>query len=92
MDQPSEYFCVNCGQKIPTMRFSKGSTTCSKICSAAVHAARKKIRDLQRCRLCCRPTTPEEKASYRAWRKSNGGGRRGRPKRKKETDAKPVAV
>jgi hypothetical protein len=57
--------------------------TCSDEHANDLKNARRRLRDLGRCRFCNRPSTPEERASYAAWRKTLPESKRG-PKPKSE--------
>lgn len=78
--------CVVCTEPIPRERALRKSVTCSEQHAELLYRSRRVMRDQTRCRLCNRPTTPEEIASYRAWRRATEGELRGR---KKTTAANP---
>jgi hypothetical protein len=63
-------WCVVCGDDVPEDRKRRRSTTCSKLCAARRNKYLRARTDAKKCRFCGQPCTDEEKASYRAWRKS----------------------
>jgi predicted nucleic acid-binding Zn ribbon protein len=61
-------FCVMCGKVIPGDR-SKLSVTCSKECSADRKDYNRARADQRVCKYCQRPSTPEERKRFQAWRR-----------------------
>ena len=60
--------CVVCANPIPTDR-RWDSITCSKECGSARTKFWKSQINLRQCKYCQRPTTPEERARFQAWRR-----------------------
>lgn len=73
------FFCVICGNEIPQERLLHKAVTCSKAHANALKNERRRLRDLVRCRFCNRPSTPEERAQFAAWRKTLPQLKKGRP-------------
>ena len=73
------FYCVVCGEDIPADRVLRRAVTCTKTHANFLKNERRKLRDLGRCRFCGRPSTPEERAQFAAWRKTLPGTKRGRP-------------
>jgi predicted nucleic acid-binding Zn ribbon protein len=61
--------CVNCTEPIPPGRKSD-AVTCSPFCSKARRDYLRSRVDQKSCRYCQRPSTPEERARYQAWRRA----------------------
>lgn len=74
-------FCIVCGGEMPFERTARGGSTCSKEHADILNAEKRRIRDSTHCRACSRPSTPEERQLYAAWRRSMQGETRGRPKK-----------
>jgi hypothetical protein len=82
------FHCVICGDPISPERVTRKAVTCSEAHAKDLKNARRQLRDMTRCRNCNRPSTPEERKLFTAWRKTLGvkrgwktGNKRG-PKKK----------
>jgi hypothetical protein len=62
--------CVLCGKRIPRKRQRRRSITCTAKHQKTLTAMRKAERDHRQCSHCGRPSTPDERAEFRAWRAS----------------------
>ena len=83
-----EFFhCVVCGEPIPNSRVIRKAVTCCEEHATVLKNARRRVRDNSKCRLCNRPATPEEIASWRRWRREAYGETRGRKAAPKSEDA-----
>ncbi len=81
-----KFHCVVCAEAIPPARVLKKSVTCSNAHGNILKNERRRRRDMERCRYCNRPSTPEERAEFAAWRKTQPQAKKGRPfKTKPET-------
>jgi predicted nucleic acid-binding Zn ribbon protein len=60
--------CVVCTNPIPADR-KWDAITCSKECSVKRKEFGRSRKDQIECRYCLRPSTPEERARYNAWRR-----------------------
>jgi hypothetical protein len=65
--------CVICAKPIPADR-RWDAVTCSKECSTARQNFFRSHQDLKECRYCQRPSTPEERMRYQAWRRWEKAG------------------
>lgn len=79
------FHCVICARPIPESRMTRKAVTCSDGHANELKNARRRLRDMSRCRLCNRPSTPEERAEFAAWRRSRPESKRG-PKAKKKPE------
>jgi predicted nucleic acid-binding Zn ribbon protein len=61
--------CVVCTNPIPVGR-KWDSATCSKQCSKKRKDFGRSRRDQLECRYCLKPSTPEDRALYSAWKKA----------------------
>jgi predicted nucleic acid-binding Zn ribbon protein len=61
--------CVVCATPIPSTR-KWDAITCSKECTAARKNYGRSRKDQTECRYCQRPSTPEERTRYLAWRRA----------------------
>lgn len=61
--------CVVCMNLIPSDR-KWDSVTCSTACTKARKDFGRSRKDQMECRYCLRPSTPEERARYLAWRRA----------------------
>jgi predicted nucleic acid-binding Zn ribbon protein len=87
------FYCVVCAEPIPTDRLLRKAVTCSKQHGTILKNERRKLRDLGRCRFCGRPSTPEERAAFAAWRKTLPDTvKRGRPSKPKPAATKKSAL
>lgn len=77
-----EFFCVVCAKPIPAERVIRKAVTCSALHAKILKLERRRLRDLNRCRACNRPSTPEERADFVAWRKARGSKPGPKPKAK----------
>jgi len=66
------FYCVVCGEHIDPARVIRKAVTCSEEHSKILTLERRRLRDLSKCRLCNRPSTPAERAEFAAWRRSQG--------------------
>ena len=58
--KPLEHFyCIICGEEISKERIVRKAVTCSEAHGILLRNERRRLRDLVRCRLCNRPSTPE---------------------------------
>ena len=64
----NQMHCVNCTEPIPSTR-KWDAITCSPACTKARKDYGRSRQDQRECRYCLRPSTPEERARYKAWRK-----------------------
>jgi hypothetical protein len=62
-------FCTVCGDEVTDDRKRRRSITCTKACATKRNRYLRARTDAKKCRFCGQPCTPEEKESYRAWRK-----------------------
>lgn len=62
-------FCVFDGKPIPAERVKRNAVTCSKGCADAIVRQRMLLMEQSECKYCRRPSTPEERESFKAWRK-----------------------
>jgi hypothetical protein len=60
--------CIICGNPIPPER-RRDAVTCSKACSRARDNYVLSRIDMEECRYCRRPATPEDKQRFAKWRK-----------------------
>jgi len=67
-----ERFCIMCKKTIPEDR-KKDAVTCSKECSTARKNYLRSRQDATQCRYCNKPSTPEERARFHKWRKTEMG-------------------
>jgi predicted nucleic acid-binding Zn ribbon protein len=84
------FHCVVCGGPIASSRIIRKAVTCSEEHAEILTLERRRLRDLGKCRLCNRPSTPEERAEFAAWRRSQGETR-GR-KKKPQGEAELVEI
>lgn len=70
--------CIVCTNPIPPGR-KRDAVTCSPACSKTRRDFWRSRQDQAQCRYCQRPSNPEERARYLAWRRSE-------KKAHKETD------
>lgn len=79
--------CFVCGTELPEGRRRSRFNICGPACRTVWFMYSNWLRQTKKCLACLRPSTPEERKSYRAWRKATGqmGEKRG-PKRKKTLD------
>jgi len=61
--------CVVCTNPIPPER-KWDSVTCSKECTKIRKDFGRSRKDQVQCRYCLRPSTPEERAQFQAWRRA----------------------
>jgi hypothetical protein len=61
-------FCVLCTRRIPRKRQRRRSITCGTEHQKMLTAMRKAERDHRQCSHCGRPSTPDERGQFRAWR------------------------
>ena len=66
-------FCVMCQNPIPPER-KWDAITCSKECTKRRKDFGRSRLDAMECRYCRRPSTPEERARYAAWRRWEKAG------------------
>jgi hypothetical protein len=95
-DEPDAYavekfFCTICGAAIDLDRVKRKATTCSDEHRNILNNARRRLRDSGRCHGCNRPSTPEERESWNAWRKSLPETR-GNPNWKKKAAENPTPL
>lgn len=86
--KPVEQFhCVICAATISPDRIIRKAVTCSEAHAKILKLERRRLRDMNRCRFCNRPSTPAERAEFIAWRKSLGikPGPKPKPKPVEET-------
>jgi endogenous inhibitor of DNA gyrase (YacG/DUF329 family) len=62
-------FCVRCGDEVPEDRKKKRSVTCSDRCAKARNNYLRERKELRKCKYCGTPSSPEERADYRMWRR-----------------------
>jgi predicted nucleic acid-binding Zn ribbon protein len=89
------FHCVICGNPISPERVTRKAVTCSEAHARDLKNARRLLRDMTRCRNCNRPSTPEERRLFTAWRKEYNkalGVKRGwRTGKKRGPKKKPAA-
>jgi hypothetical protein len=83
------FYCVICKKQIDDERVIRKSVTCSDEHAKELKNRRRRVRDLTRCRNCNRPSTPEERKSYSAWRRTLPESKRGRKKGQKNKPKPP---
>lgn len=66
---PARFFCVTCGEQIPEERVLRKAVTCSKEHAKDFKNMKRRLRDTDRCRLCNRPSSAQERAEFAQWRK-----------------------
>jgi len=64
-----ERYCVVCRNPIPAER-KWDAITCSKECTKTRKDYGRSRKDQVECRYCLRPSSPEERARYLAWRRA----------------------
>lgn len=64
-------FCVLCTRRIPRKRQRRRAITCSAEHQKRLTAMRKVERDHRQCSVCGRPSTPDERRQFRAFRSSD---------------------
>jgi hypothetical protein len=76
----TDVFCIVCGDKLSEARTRVRAITCTKEHAKQRSNALRRLLDLKKCRYCARPSTPEERASFKQWKKwvreqaaANGG-------------------
>lgn len=62
-------FCVFDGKPIPAERVKRNAVTCSQGCADAIIRQRMLLMEQSECKYCRRPSTPEERESFKHWRK-----------------------
>lgn len=87
--QLTRFNCVNCPNKIPMTRFLRKGCTCSDRCAKEIKDFRRKQREAKYCRLCCKPSTPEQRKAYREFAKAQPKAKRGRKPAPKPIAAAP---
>lgn len=68
MNTEDPFKCVVCTQPIPKTR-KKDAVTCSPECSLERAKMLRMKKDAHHCPACKRPSTPEERAKFAAWRR-----------------------
>ena len=68
-----ERFCVMCKNVIPPDR-KWDAVTCGPACTKTRKDFGRSRKDQLECRYCLRPSTPEERARYQAWRRWERAG------------------
>lgn len=79
---PEVLSCAVCRGPLPAKRaYARTRYTCSPECRNALRAFQKLVVDAKYCHVCMRPSTPEERDEFKAFRRSKGQlkGERGRP-------------
>lgn len=67
-DEPlSPYNCMVCNNKLSLKRFRKKANTCSLDCQKHLKMMRRQLRDNRYCRLCHKPSTPEQRKKFKAY-------------------------
>lgn len=82
LELPEHLSCAVCNGPLPPKRaYSRTRYTCSPECRQKLKAFQKQVVDAKYCRVCMRPSTPEEREQFKAFRRSTGElkGERGRP-------------
>lgn len=79
----TQFNCVNCPNKIPVSRFARKASTCSKKCANAIKLIRRQQRESHYCRLCSKPSTPEQRKAWREFAKTLPRNKPGRPAKPK---------
>lgn len=80
------YCIVDC-KPIPEERERRKSTTCCDECRDELNKQRRERKDTKVCRLCARPSTPEERILFNRWRRETfPPAKRGRPPIKPQTE------
>lgn len=77
-------FCVICRRRIPRKRQRRRAITCTAEHQKFLTRLRKIERDHRQCSVCGRPSTPEEKALFRAFRTAQVQGQRKRKSKAKK--------
>ena len=65
----TDTFCLMCGTIVPKDRVKKGAVTCSPEHAKLRENALRSKRDATECRYCRRPSTLEERAAFKRFRK-----------------------
>lgn len=71
-DDSDALFCVVCTNPIPEGRNRRQTATCSEKCKNRLDTIRAHQKASKRCPACLHPSTPEERAEFRAWRAQRG--------------------
>lgn len=80
-------YCIVDRQEIPLDRAIRKSNTCTRECAKTLRAIQRARVDQRRCRICAKPSTPEERKAFQAFLRSHPEYKpvkRGRPAHKKE--------
>jgi hypothetical protein len=90
-----KFFCVVCQAEVPPDRVIKKAVTCSKQHALDFKNMKRRMRDTDRCRLCNRPSSAEERAEFTQWRKEKRAAetaKRREEKKKEKAQAAPAAT
>lgn len=68
-----EVKCVMCANPIPPHR-KKDAITCSPECTKDRKNYLRSLQDMHECRYCYKPSTPEDRVRFKAWRKFEKDG------------------
>ena len=71
-EDPDTLLCTICGNPIPEERARLQTATCSEPCKNKLDVIRAHQRASKKCPACLHPSTPEERAEFRAWRVDRG--------------------
>lgn len=71
----AQMFCVVCQDPIPEER-KWDAITCSPECTKRRKDYGRSRKDQTKCRYCSRPSTPDERARYSAWRRWEKAGKK----------------
>lgn len=83
-------YCMICREPIPENRAVNRSTTCQKDCNKTLQKMRRARVDARKCRVCAKPSTPDQRKAFQAFLRSNPEHRpakQGRPLKAKAATA-----
>lgn len=63
-------YCIIDKKPIPEERAANRSNTCSKECRATLDKMRRARVDARRCRHCAKPSSPEDRKLFQAWKRA----------------------
>ena len=91
----STLFCLVCRGEIPPDRLRHNApVTCGNAaCAKELRKRRTAILELNKCRFCGKPSSPEERREFNAWRKARGDKKkRGRRPKYPVPDPRQIAM
>lgn len=67
----TQTYCIVDRKPIPEERAKNKSNTCTKECNKLLSQMRRARTDARKCRVCAKPSSPEERKAYQAWLRSH---------------------